>query len=120
MNYFENDYALPVILGSSTEAISVATLLRRESDLKIHIFARKLSLINRLLFKYHKTTSENEDILLLSLIDFSDTVGEYYMPVLILCDETGKAFAEKYFSFLEQRYVIMSAQSTKNSFLKEN
>ncbi len=119
MNFFENEYAVPVILGSGKSAISVATLLHRDTDLKVHIFASKLSLIDRMLFRFHRILSESEDILLLSLNDFADTLQDYHTPMLIYCDDTGMAFVERNFDKLEQRYVIISAQAVQNSFLKD-
>ncbi len=120
MNFFENEYALPIILGNSKEAISMANLLHRETELKIHIFADKLSFIDRLLFRFHRIAYLNDDILLLSLSDFADSLQEYFMPVLIFCDSMGRSFVEKHFERLEQRYVIISSQSAKNFFLKDD
>ncbi len=119
MNFFENEYTLPVILGNSREAISVATLLHRDTDLTVHILASKLSFIDRLIFKFHKVYTDNEDILLLALNDLADGFHEYHTPVLIYCDDYGKAFVERHFEHLEQRYVLISSQSTKNFFLKD-
>ncbi len=116
MNFFENEYALPVILGGTKEAISVANLLRGNTDASIHIFAQKLSFINRLIYNYHEITSVNDDILLIALNDFVDNIHEYYTPILIFCDDEGKCFTEKYFDILEQRYIIISSTTTKNYF----
>ncbi len=118
MNFFENEYTLPVILGGGKEAVSVANTLRGNTDLKIHIFAQKLGFIDKLIYKYHKLTSKDEDILLLTLNDFADSLNELYTPVLIYCDSEGLDFVEKNFALLEQRYVIISAQTTKNFFAK--
>ncbi len=116
MNFFENENALPVILGGGKEAISVANILRGNTDLRIHIFAQKLSFINRLIYKYHKLTSMDREILLLTLNDFADSLHEVYMPVLIYCDGESLDFVKQSFDILEQRFVIISAQTTKNFF----
>ncbi len=116
MNFFENDYAVPVILGGGKEAISTADILRDNTDLKIHIFADRLSCINKLKYRFHKMIPSAEDILLLSLNDFADGMHEYYTPILIFTDARGQAFIEENFDSLEQRYVIISSNTAKNYF----
>ena len=83
MNYFENEYALPIILGSSKEAILTAKTLQKKTDLEIHVIAKRLSLLNRLRFYFHRLCSDSEDIILMTAEDIARGFDDYYTPILI-------------------------------------
>ncbi len=118
MNFFDNDYALPVFLGADKNAILAADTIRRNTDLKIHFFSRKIPFFYKLIYKYHKIALQNDDMLLLALNDFADDMSDYYTPILIFSDDIGKAFTDKYSHELEQRYIIISSKTVQNCFLK--
>lgn len=121
MTFFDNEYALPVVIGDGSKAIEIAKLIRRKTNLEIHIFSHRISFLDKLKFKYHKLSSGREDIALLKLFILAETLHESFTPILIYCDDKLE-FIEKHFDELESMYVIISANTAKNYFFegKEN
>lgn len=117
MNFFDNEYALPVILGDGSKAIEIANLIRKNTNLEIHIFSHKLSFLDKLKFKFHKLSSNQEDILLMKLSMLAECLHESFTPILIYCDD-GLRFIEKHFDDLACMYVIISANTAKNFFIE--
>lgn len=117
MNFFDNEYALPVVLGDGSKAIEIANLIRKNTNLEIHLFSHKVSLWNKLKFKTHKLSSDKEDISLLKLTVLAECLHESFTPILIYCDDE-LGFVEKHFDELESMYVIISANTAKNFLQK--
>ncbi len=114
MNFFENEYTIPVILGSSQEGLDLANIIRKKTHLEIHIFGYSLSFFRKLKYRFHKITS-NKDITYLSLIKFAECIHEGYSPLLIYCDDMID-FVTQNFSDLESIFIIISAKTAKNFF----
>ena len=93
MNYFENDFALPIILGNSKEAIRAAKTLQKNTDLEIHIIAKNLSIIGRLRFYFHKLYSSSDEMILITLEDLAKGFEEYDTPILIYSENEFGGFA---------------------------
>ena len=117
MNFFDNEYALPVVLGDGSKAIEIANLIHKNTNLEIHLFSHKVSLWNKLKFKTHKLSSDKEDISLLKLTVLAECLHESFTPILIYCDDE-LGFVEKHFDELESMYVIISANTAKNFLQK--
>ncbi len=110
MNYFDNEYAVPIILGNCKETMKIAKILRKSTSLDIHIFARRLSPLKRFQYKFHKITSNEDSIVLLALIDFANNLHEYYTPILIYCSDHDNDFIGSHTLELENLFIIIKTQ----------
>ena len=113
VNYFENDYALPIILGSCKESIDVAKEIQRRTSLDVTVISHKLSFLNKIRFQHLPLTSKQEEIILLALTDYARDAREYSTPILIFCEEHDAEFIEKYRPELEHIYVIIPSREIK-------
>ena len=116
MNYFENDFALPIILGNSKEAIRAARALQKNTDLEIHIIAKNLSLIGRLRFYFHKLYSSSDEIVLLTVEDFVKGFEEYYTPILIYSEKEFGGFIQRNTERIDAVFITMSTSDVENCF----
>lgn len=116
VNYFENDQAIPIILGDCKETIAAASIIRKRTDLEVTVLAKRLSLLNKIRFTHRTLTSLKDSILLLTLKDIAERVSEYSTPLLIYCKEHNGELISKYISELEQLYVIIPAEEIKIYF----
>ena len=119
MNYFENEFALPIILGNSKESIQVAKLLQKKTELEIHIIAKKLSLLNRLRFYFHKLCSDSDEIILMIAEDILKDSEEYYTPVLIYDKNEYGELIKRNAERVETSFIIMSVYDFEKHFTKE-
>ena len=119
MNYFENEFALPIILGNSKESIQVAKLLQKKTELEIHIIAKKLSLLNMLRFYFHKLCSDSDEIILMIAEDILKDSEEYYTPVLIYDKNEYGELIKRNAERVETSFIIMSVYDFKKHFTKE-
>lgn len=106
MQYLDNDYSVPVICCHGK---SIAKALFAVSSLysgRPHIFARHISPIKRLCGICHRLTSDDEKIILLTLLDFADSYSEVYTHVYVAYDAYTLDFYKKYVDRLESRYVL--------------
>ena len=113
VNYFENDYALPIILGGCKESIDVAREIKSKTSLEVTVISHKLSFLNKIRFNHLKLTSKQEEIILLTLNDVARDALEYSTPLLIFCEDHDAEFIEKYRSELEQSYVMIPSREIK-------
>ena len=67
VNYFDNGFAVPIILGDGEESIKAASLIKRKTTLRVTVLSPKLSFMNRIRFKHIRLTSHRDDIILLAL-----------------------------------------------------
>lgn len=111
INYFENDYSIPVILGNCADALKAAYLIRRKGKAEIHIFSEKISIFKRARYTFHKLPRTNRFILV-SLFDFTNSIHEYFTPILVYCDSFSD-FIEENKSALETRYIIIHAKEVE-------
>lgn len=116
VNYFENEHAIPIIIGDCKETISAASIIRKQTDLKVTVLSTRLSPLNKIRFAHRKLTSLNEDIILLTLKDIAERINEYSTPLLIYCTKHNTELISKYISELQQLYVIIPAQEIKVYF----
>ena len=116
MNYFENDFALPIILGNSKEAIRAAKTLQKNTDLEIHIIAKNLSIIGRLRFYFHKLYSSSDEMVLITLEDLAKGFEEYYTPILIYSENEFGGFVQRHSERIDARFITVSASELKGCF----
>lgn len=115
LNYFENDLAVPIILGSSKEAIQSASLIKRKTILPVTVLSEKLSAINKIRFSHKKLVSSRDDILLLTLEDIAEETPEFSNPILVYCFEEN-GFVSRNRSLLEKLYILISTKELKSYF----
>ncbi len=118
MNYFENEYTMPILFGSCKKITDTADIIRENTKLEIHIFADKLSYLSRLKYKFHKIPQNNLDIALLSLRDFAIGLHEYFTPLLIFCEEQDSKFIAENKTMLEDLFVILTVSDVNKLFKK--
>ena len=114
INYFDNDYSIPVILGNGTDELKTANLIKKETSKEIHIFANKLSLIKRVKYTFHKLP-QSKRLLLTAISDFAGSIHEYYTPILIY----GASYADfisKNRDELESMYITIPADEIHKYF----
>ncbi len=113
MDFFENDYALPIILGNCKESIGLAKLIRKKLCREIHIFSNSISFIYKTVFRFHKIPSSRDEIAFFMLSDYAESLHEYYNPILIYCKEHHGEFISKYSNRLADRYILVSTDEIK-------
>ncbi len=114
INYFENDYSIPVILGSNVAELNAANIIRKQSKKEIHVFAQKLSLINKARYSFHKLPQGNS-LLPIALKDFANSIHEYYTPLLIYGNGFSD-FIEENKTELESIYITIPATEIEKYF----
>ena len=114
INYFDNDYSIPVILGNGITELKAAKLISKETDKEIHVFADKLSPIKRLKYTFHKLP-QSKRLLLTTISDFAGSIHEYYTPILIY----GASYADfisKNRDELESMYITIPTEEIRKYF----
>ena len=114
INYFENDYAVPVILGNGIEELNAASVISNRSNKEIYVFADKLSLLKRIKYTFHKLPKSNI-LTLTALMDFSASLHEYFTPILIYGKDFSE-FIENNRSELESIYITVHANEIEKYF----
>lgn len=113
MNYFENDFALPIILGNSKEAIRAAKKLQKKTELEIHVLAKSLSLVGRLRFYFHKLYSSSDEIVLITAEDLARGFEEYYTPILIYCEAEFGDLVKRHSDRIEATFITVVASDVE-------
>lgn len=117
MNWYDHEYLVPVFLGIDNFSIKTAKLLKKLNNSKPHIFAENFGFLQKFSFHCHRVTPMRDELLLLSLLDFSKDLEEYKFPVIIY-SENMQSFISSNLEELECRFIIVSC-SDANTFLKE-
>ncbi len=114
INYFDNDYSIPVILGNGITELKAAKLIGKEQDKEIHIFADKLSFFKRVKYTFHKLP-QSKRFLLPALSDFARSTHEYYTPILIYGTDYSD-FVSESIDELESMYITIPAGEINKYF----
>ena len=114
MNYLEHEYLVPVILGEKSEVLKAAKEIYKISEIKSHIFAERFTLRQKWSCICHKVCPMRDFLLLESLCSFSDSLEEYYFPVLISCGKESDSFIQNHKEELECHYVIIDSENFEN------
>ena len=109
MNYLDNDYLIPVILGNDKEAIAAARLVFDKTGIRPYIFSSEFSLEQRLLYRCKKVSAQSQLALILELCSFSQKHDAQGSPLLIYTDKN-RQFVQDHSDDIESRYVTVSAQ----------
>ncbi len=117
MNWYDHEYLVPVFLGNDSSSIETAKQLRKLNSAKAHIFAENFGFLQKFSFICHRVTPMRNDLLLLSLLDFSKDLEEYRFPVIIYSDNM-QNFISSNLEELESRFMIISC-SDANALIKE-
>lgn len=116
VNYFESDFARPIILGDHKESISAANLIKRKTTLSVTFVSNNLSVLNKIRFKHIIPSSESDDIVLLTLTDIPKHLPEYETPLLIYSKEHDEKFISENLSLLETLYILIPTEELKSFF----
>lgn len=110
MNYLENDFLLPVIIGSDPNCTETAKRIYKSTKIKPHIFSDRFSWYQKLFFKCHKIFSFSHSVLCAELCSFPLRFEEYFTPILIICDERSENFVKAYSETIESAYITVKAE----------
>jgi hypothetical protein len=116
INFFENDYSIPVILGSGTCESNAAELITKCNNKKVHIFSEKLSVLKRVRYTFHKIP-KGERLLINALSDFADSVHEYNTPILVY-GTSFSDFVANNLLLLESKYITIPVDEVEKYFTK--
>lgn len=110
MYYHNNDYLVPVVLGGRKDTFHTAWEIYRKHKIRVHIFAQKLTLWQRLFFVCHKTCSDKVSWVVQSLLDFADSLEEYYTPALIICSDEDHELIKNFSESIEESYLVINSE----------
>lgn len=94
MNILENQYIVPVFVGTCDETVRIARRLQKKTGIKANIFSNRFSFSQKLIFNCYKVSPFGDEWIKEALLDFSKRLEEYYCPVYIVCDEYSKKIAD--------------------------
>lgn len=107
MFYHENDYLVPVLLGSEKKIKPFAAAILQHKRARPHLFGNGFSFLTRLRYNCHKIGPSKDIWKLAALCDFADMLDSYYTPALILCCDDDKAFYRDFCDKIERRFVVI-------------
>lgn len=116
VNYFESDFAHPIILGNHKESIYAANLIKRKTVLSVTLVASKLSLLEKIRFRHISLVSHSDDIRLLTLTDIPKRMAEYETPILIYSEEHDGKFVSENLPLLETLYILIPTEKLNSFF----
>ena len=116
VNYFENDMAIPIVLGSCKETIAAARIIQRHTEHKVIVLSKNLSIFNKMRFSHRSITAQSDEIYLLTLRDIAREAYEYSTPLLVYCPEHSRDFISKHANVLESMYVLIPANEIESYF----
>ncbi len=96
MNILENQYIVPVLVGTGDETVRIAKMLRKKIGVKANIFAKKFALAHFISFNCHKVSPFGDEWVKEAILDFSRRFEEYYCPVFIVFDDYSRSIAARY------------------------
>lgn len=111
MFYHCNDYLIPVLVGDPQKLNRHATTILRKKKARPHIVGGSFSFIQQLRFNCHKVIPQGEHWLFSALLDFADSIDEYYTPAIIVCGKEDNELFLKYKDELEKRYIVIDFES---------
>ena len=107
MFYHNNNYLIPILIGSSPRKRALCREIIKVKNAKPHVFASRFTFYDRLFSKCHYYKPDQETWLLSSLLSYADNLDEYYTPALIIDDEDDVKFAERFADELEKYFVVI-------------
>lgn len=114
---------IPVLLGTSPEAMETARRMYRKYGVVSHVFCDRVPLSMRLTLcaKYHRIPhSTGERLMLTALEDYAAQMGNAdVIPYLIPCTETYANLIWNHREVLESRYVIADLREMRRVWFGE-
>ena len=112
MDWLDHEYLVPIIIGNSKEALSIAKKLKRFTHKKAIFFADKSNVLMRSFCKFRKIAPFRKEFLLSSLTHFADELEDYEFPVLIYGDDTADLILDD-LELLESRFLVVSFETAR-------
>ncbi len=109
MNFIDNEYLLPIFIGSSRANLKIARRIRKQFGIKGHSFASCHGIRDRLTYRCHKVCPMRDELLALSLQAFYDQLEDYFCPVIVVCDEGARDMIARIRQEIEYAYIITEA-----------
>ena len=110
MNYLDNDYLIPVILGGGRAATAAAQYVFNKTGIRPYIFSTDPSIDQRLLFHGRKIPTGSDYAMLSELCSFAEKKDPQGSLLLIYTKEN-KDFIYDYSDEIESRYITVSAEA---------
>ena len=104
MNWLDHEYLVPIIIGNTAESWSAAKKIYKITQKRTHIFAERISLLQRFKSIFHKVSPWRDFWIVESIVSFAQSLEGYCFPVLISCDNGTKEMIEKYSEIIESYY----------------
>lgn len=117
MDYLDNDFLIPVILGGGQEAEAVSRIVYAKTSVYPHLFCTSFSFRQRLLCKCKKLPQNSDVAKLGELLRFADN-NEPQGSLLLIYTKENEQFFNLYKEDIESRYVAVRA-SELISFRKD-
>lgn len=114
MNYLDNDFLVPVILGGGKEADIVSRMIYDKTKIHPFLFCTAFSLWQRLLCKCRKLPQNSDTARLGELIRFADN-NEQNGSLLLIYTKENELFFDRYKDDIESRYVAVCADELTSS-----
>ena len=108
MNYLDNEYSVPVIIGQGKTADRMAVYIFRRTGVRPFIFASKFTLTQHIFGKCRKLASSSNEIIADALLTFASVADGYYTPLLIYCTQKAEQFIKEYSQSIESAYICVS------------
>ncbi len=118
MDYLDNDFLIPVILGDGKDSSKAAKFVRDVTKIRPFIFSSEFSLLQRISFKCRKLPLSNR-LYAEHLCNFAYKISTQYSLLLIYC-ESYRAFIENNSLDLESRYIAVSFEEILNNYKENN
>ena len=108
MDYLDNEYSVPVIIGEGNATDRVAVYIFKRMGIRPFIFASKFTLTQRIFCKCRKLPSSSHCILEDALLTLANTADGYYSPLLIYCTKKAEQFVKEHSQIIESAYICVS------------
>ena len=109
MNWLDHEYLVPVTIGNSVESWSTAKRIYKLTQKRIHVFAERISALQRFRCVFHMVVPWRDFLIIESLVSFAQSLDGYCFPVLISCDNGTKELLEKNSEIIESYYLVVNS-----------
>ena len=108
MDYLDNDFLIPVILGGGKESDSVSRTVFEKTGIHPYLFDTSFSFWQKLLCKCKRLPQKNNTAKISELIRFAQD-NEHRGSLLLIYTKENEHFFNLYKEDIESRYVAVSA-----------
>jgi hypothetical protein len=107
MKFLDNEFFVPIYIGTSRRALESANKLRKDLGIKAHIFSEKFNIFQRILYNCHIVKPIRPEFIFESLISFTRDLEDFFCPVILICEDSDNALIEQFRNELESRFIIL-------------